>query len=446
MTNVARFMSLHVNLSLVFPASPVRILYSLVLYLCAPLALCYLLLRGTKNRAYLERIPERFGYIPPPESAAPVIWVHAVSVGEVQASGVLVKHLLGAYPDCRVVLTTVTPTGAARVRSLFAGTVEHRYLPYDLPHAVQMFLRRINPRLLVILETEIWPNLLYHCKRRGVPAILVNARLSAASYRGYLGLRRFSASAVGLLSHIAARGEQDAQRFLALGAHPARVSVTGNLKFDIETDDDIAVQASSLRRTIAPGRPVWIAASTHAGEEEQVLDAFVRVRQAIADCLLIIAPRHPERFDKVYELCRRRGMEVVRRTGATSAAPQDTDVYLLDTLGELTMFYACADLAFIGGSLAPAGGHNVLEAAALGVPLISGKHTANFTEIIDLYKAADALTVVADAGQLAAAVLRLLQDERLRRTCGERGQRLVRERRGAVDAVMELLDCYLSEH
>lgn len=417
-----------------------RFLYSLALYLCAPLALCYLLLRGTKNRAYLEHIPERFGYIPKPGSAQPVIWVHAVSVGEVQASGELVKRLLGAYPDCRVLLTTVTPTGAARVRSLFAGTVEHRYLPYDLPHAVHLFLRRINPRLLVILETEIWPNLLYYCKRRGVPAVLVNARLSVASYRGYLKFRRFSASAVGLLSHIAARSAEDAERFLALGADPARVSIAGNLKFDIDTGADAAVQAASLRRTIAAGRPVWIAASTHAGEEEQVLDAFDRVRRSLADCFLIIAPRHPERFDKVYHLCVRRGLEVARRSAAAGVEARDTDVYLLDTLGELPLFYACADAAFVGGSLTPVGGHNVLEPAALGVPLISGQHTANFREVIELFKADGAIMIVTDAAQLAAAVSTLLQDADLGRTRGERGQRLVRQNRGATDSVMGLLD------
>ena len=420
-----------------------RILYSLVLYLSAPLALLNLLLRSIKNRAYLERIPERFGCIPVLESARPVIWVHAVSVGEVQASSALVKRLLSAYPHCQVLLTTITPTGAAQVGSVFAGAVQHRYLPYDLPHGICLFLRRINPQVLIILETEIWPNLLYYCKRRGVPAILVNARLSSASYRNYLRFRRFSASAVRLLSHIAARGAADADRFLALGADPANVSVAGNLKFDIEAPYDISAQALSLRRALCAGRPVWIAASTHEGEEEQVLDAFHNVREALADCLCIIAPRHPERFDKVYGLCRRRGLDVTRRSAAAVTVPRDTAVYLLDTLGELPLFYACADVAFVGGSLAPAGGHNVLEAARLGVPLISGKHTGNFTEIISLFKAADALMIVDDAAQLAAAVVRLLQDDDLRRNRGERGKKVAQRNRGATDSVMALLDNYL---
>lgn len=419
---------------------PVRILYSLILYLCAPLVLLNLLLRGIGNRAYLERIPERFGFTPGLETGRPVIWVHAVSVGEVRASVVLVKRLLSTFPGCQVLVTTVTPTGAALAGSVFAGVAEHRYLPYDLPLAVRLFLRRINPRLLVILETEIWPNLLHYCSGNGVPTLLVNARLSPASYRGYLKLRRFSGGALRLFSHIAAQGAEDANRFLALGADPARVSVAGNLKFDVGAGDDAPGQdALPLRRTFAGDRPVWIAASTHAGEEEQVLDACDRVRQTLADSLLVLAPRHPKRFGKVHDLCRRRGLCAVRHTGAAGAAPRHAHVYLLDTLGELPRFYACADVAFIGGSLAPAGGHNVLEAAGLGVPLVSGRHTENFAGIIDLFKTADAIMIVTGAEQLAAAVLRLLQDPGLGRARGERGRQVVRQNRGATDAVMALL-------
>ena len=415
-----------------------RILYSLILYLCAPLALCYLLLRAVKNCAYLQRIPERFGCIPRPASAQPVIWVHAVSVGEVQAARLLVRRLLETCPDCRILLTTVTPTGAAQVKRVFANRVEHRYLPYDLPHAVCLFLHRVRPRALIILETEIWPNLLHHCRRRDIPTFLVNARLSPRSYRAYRRLPGFTAAALACFTHIATRGNEDAERFLALGAHPDRVSVTGNLKFDADASLDDTAPAQSLPRSFAGARPVWIAASTHAGEEEQVLDAFHQVRQAVADCLLILAPRHPERFDKVYNLCRQRGLEITRHSAG--AAPGDAAVYLLDTLGDLPGCYTCADAAFIGGSLVAAGGHNVLEAARLGVPLISGQHTANFTEIIDLFQAEEAIIIVADARQLATATLRLLQDPDLRRTQGKRGQQLVRQHQGATDRVMALLD------
>ena len=422
-----------------------RILYSLGLYLCAPLAFCYLLLRGVGNRAYLHRIPERFGCIGRPTFTKPVIWVHAVSVGEVQAVRLLVRRLLEDYPAHRVLLTTVTPTGAAQVKTVFADQVEHRYLPYDLPHAVRLFLQRVRPRALLIVETEIWPNLLHHCKRRAIPVFLVNARLSPRSQRGYRRLPGFTAAALACVTHIAARGDEDANRFLDLGAPPDRVSVAGNLKFDLDAPTDDAVPAQSSSRAFAEGRPVWIAASTHAGEEEQVLAAFHQVRQVVADCLLLIAPRHPERFDKVYKLCQGHGLKVARHGAGhmAGAAPRDAAVYLLDTLGELPQFYACADVAFVGGSLVAAGGHNVLEAARLGVPVVVGLHTANFNEVIDLLKEANAITIIADAAQLAAATLRLLQDPELRRTRGRRGLELVRRRQGATDAVMALLDRFL---
>ena len=424
-------------------AGSMRFLYSIVLYLSVPLVLLKLLLRGSTHRAYLERIPERFGRTPGLKSRQPVIWVHAVSVGEVQASGALVRRLLSSYPRCQVLLTTVTPTGAAQARTLFADAVEHRYLPYDLPHGINRFLRRIKPRLLIVLETEIWPNLLHGCNRRGVPAVLVNARLSSASYRGYLRFRHFSASAVRMFSHIAARSLEDARRFQALGADPGTVTVAGNLKFDDELPPGIGEQAQSLRQSLFGARPVWIAASTHTGEEEQVLEAFRQVRERLPDCLLIIAPRHPERFDKVYHLCRRHDLQVARRSAGDTGVPRDTDVYLLDTLGELSRFYACADAAFVGGSLVPAGGHNVLEAARLGVPLVSGEHTANFAEITGLFKAADAIMIAADGAQLAAALIRLLTDAELRRTRGERGRRLVQQNQGALDSIMAILEGYL---
>ena len=420
-----------------------RLLYSIVLYLSVPLVLLKLLLRGCGNRAYLERIPERFGCVAEPKSGLPVIWVHAVSVGEVHAAGVMVQRLLRSYPGYQVLLTTITPTGAAQVGKLFSGAVEHRYLPYDLPHGVNLFLRRINPRLLVILETEIWPNLLHYCRRRGVPALLVNARLSSGSFRGYLRFRRFTTSAVRLLSHIAARSAGDAERFTALGADPGNISVVGDLKFDEHVSPAANGQAQPPGRPISTERPVWIAASTHAGEEEQVLEAFRQVRETLPDCLLVIAPRHPERFDKVYELCRRRGMQVARHSGGAGQEPGDTDIYLLDTMGVLPRFYACAGVAFVGGSLVPAGGHNVLEPARLGVPVISGRHTENFTGIIGLFRAADAITIVTSAAQLAAAVIRLLTDAQLGRTRGDTGQRLVRQNQGAVDRVMALLEGYL---
>ena len=419
-----------------------RILYSLILYLSVPLVLLKLLLRGVKNPGYLERISERFGFMSKPASGLPVIWVHAVSVGEVRTAGALVNRLLRTFPRCQVLMTTITPTGAEQVRQLFDGKVAHRYLPYDLPHGVRGFLRAVNPRMLIIMETEIWPNLLYYCKRFGVPAVLVNARLSAESYRGYLRFRRFSANTLQALSHIAAQSDEDAGRFLSLGVRPGNISVAGNLKFDVEMPHGVTDQADALRRFLSVDRPVWIAASTHEGEEKLVLEAFRRVRETLADCLLIIAPRHPERFDNVYNLCRRQGFVAVKRTDDGLYDQRKTDVYLVDTLGELPVFYGCSDTAFVGGSLVPAGGHNVLEAARLGIPVISGKHTFNFREIISLFKVGDALIVVSDSSELAASVVRLLLDVNLRRGYGERGKRMVDQNQGAMDLVMSLLNEY----
>ncbi len=423
-----------------------RILYSLVLYLLLPLALLRLLWRRIGEPAGPARLPERFGATPPPADDRPVIWIHAVSVGEVRTAAVLVNRLLRAAPRCQVLMTTVTPTGAAQVERLFADRVAHRYLPYDLPLAVQGFLRAVRPRLLIIMETEIWPNLLYYCERRGVPAFLVNARLSPGSYRGYRRLRRFTAAALRRLSRIAAQSEADAERFLALGAPPEKTSVAGNMKFDAPAPAGAAASVACAAASGAgAGRPTWMAASTHEGEEQLVLEAFQQVRRSLADCLLMIAPRHPERFDKAAALCRRRGFSVARRTREGSGKPPpDADVYLVDTLGELPALYGYADAAFVGGSLAPAGGHNVLEPVRLGVPVVSGPHTENFREIIDLLKAEDAIAVVADAAGLAAAVTRLLTDADLRRVRGERGRRLAERRRGAADAVMALLQEHLS--
>ena len=421
-----------------------RILYSLILYLSVPLVLLKLLLRGLRNPGYLKRIPERFGCISKPACALPVIWIHAVSVGEVRAAVALVNRLHRTYPRYQVLMTTITPTGAQQVRQLFAGEVAHRYLPYDLPHGVRVFLHKIKPRMLIIMETEIWPNLLYYCKRCGVPAVLVNGRLSAESYRGYLRFRDLMATTLQTLGDIAVQSENDAERFLLLGAPPERLSMAGNLKFDVEMPRDVTEQANSLRQSLAAERPVWIAASTHDGEEELVLEAFRHVRETLADCLLVIAPRHPERFDYVYNLCRRQRYSVVKRSAPRHLDQRNPDVYLVNTLGELPMFYACADAAFVGGSLVPAGGHNVLEAARLGIPIISGKYTFNFKEIISLFKDGDALIIVSDAAELAASVVRLLGDVDLRRVYGERAKQLAEQNKGATDTVMALLDKYLA--
>ena len=413
-------------------------LYSLALYAATPLVLARLLVRSLRLPAYRRRWRERFGIVPgrPPAGA---VWFHAVSVGEAQATLPLVRALRARWPGLPVAVTTTTPTGSERVRELYGDEVYHCYLPYDLPSAVARFLSRLAPRAAGVMETELWPNLFRACARRAVPVVVANARLSARSAAGYRRVRPFIARVLADTRLIAAQSEADAARFRDLGADPARVAVTGSVKFDIRLPPSLREQAEALRRQLGAERPVWIAASTHEGEEEQVLDALAQVRHGEPDVLLVLAPRHPERCDRVAALCRRRGLALVRRSEGRPVATS-TAVYLLDTLGELTLFYGAADVAFVGGSLVPRGGHNVLEAAAQGIPVVIGPHTFNFALISRQLVEAGAARRVRDAGQCAAAVADLLRDPNLRHDMGERGRALVDANRGAVERLLARIE------
>ena len=422
-----------------------RQLYTLVLHLLLPVALLRLLLRGIKEPGGLRRVPERLGFTPKAaRGRGGPIWIHAASVGETQGARALVAGLARRFPGCPLLVTTVTATGARHAQQVFAGLAAHLYLPYDLPWAAQAFLSAARPRLLIVMETEIWPNLLRVCQSRGVPVALVNGRVSDRSYRGYAFFRGFMAEALGRFSFIAAQSDEDARRFRALGAPAEKVSVMGNLKFDLPPPAGPAAAAELRERVLAaPERPVWIAASTHAGEEELALEALGQLRDQGTDCLLVLAPRRPKRFDKVFELCQSRGFAVARR----AKAPRDAagaKVYLLDTIGDLESFYGAADLAFVGGSLIPHGGHNALEAARWGLPIITGQHTSNFREVVQLLEEAGALVVVSDAKELAAAVAALVADPALRRARGERAKQVVERHRGALGKAMGLLETLLA--
>lgn len=417
-----------------------RQLYTLVLHLLLPVALLRLLLREMKEPGGVRRVPERLGLAPRAARGRGPIWIHAASVGETQGARALVASLARRFPDCSLLVTTVTATGARRAQQVFGGQARHLYLPYDLPWAARAFLSAVHPRLLIVMETEIWPNLLRACQSRGVPAALVNGRVSDRSYRGYGFFRGFMAETLGRFSVIAAQSDEDARRFRALGALAEKVSVMGNLKFDLPPPAGPAAAADIRERVLAAGeRPVWIAASTHAGEEALALDALARLRAAGTDCLLVLAPRRPERFDRVFELCQSRGFAVARRAKAPRDAP-GAQVYLLDTIGDLESFYGAADLAFVGGSLIPHGGHNALEAARWGLPIITGRHTSNFREVVQLLEAAEALVVVSDGKELAAAVAALLADPALRRARGAGARQVVERHRGALGKAMDLLE------
>lgn len=415
-----------------------RFAYVILSYLLAPVAFGFLLWRGFGNRAYWQRFGERLGY-GECRLDEPSIWIHAVSVGEVQAAAALVKTLRQRYPDTPMVLTTVTPTGLETAQAKFGDSVCYSYAPYDLPRAVRRFFDRVQPKLAIVLETELWPNLYHKCGRRNVPLVLASARISPRSvhkYRRLLGLFREA------LSHgivIAAQSEKDAERFRSLGANAARTHVTGNIKFDFELPASVVEDGRRLRALHAPGRPVWIAASTHEAEEGQVLDAFVRLRADVNDALLMLVPRHPDRFGDVAALLRARGFRFVTRSSGGTCDPA-TPVFLGDSLGELPVFYAAADVAFVGGSLVPVGGHNLLEPAALALPVLTGPYTFNAEEIAALLIEQGAARVVRNHTELAAALLRYFRDPALRERDGNAGLETVRANRGALERLIELVD------
>jgi 3-deoxy-D-manno-octulosonic-acid transferase len=419
----------------------VRTIYTLLLYLLVPLVLLRLAWRGLRAPDYWGRWPERFGSIEPALGER-VIWLHAVSVGEVQAAEPVVRALLEQHPGYCLLVTTVTPTGSARVTALFGDDVAHVYAPYDLPGAVARFLRRVQPRLAIVMETELWPNLFHACKRSSIPLLLVNARLSERSLRGYRKVRPLVAQTLACISGIAAQGKADAERFRSLGADPDRISVTGNLKFDQRVPPSLLEMAAVLRRDWGVGRPVWIAASTHEGEDEQLLDVFGQIIAHFPDCLLVLVPRHPERFASVAELSRARGYETLLRSEQRPCSAT-TAVFVGDTMGELPLFYAASDVAFVGGSLVPHGGHNLLEPAALGIPVVTGPAVFNFVEISTLLLDAGACEKVVNSAELVQVVSRWLGDANERHRVWQRGKQVVEKNRGALQAVLEMIEAYI---
>jgi 3-deoxy-D-manno-octulosonic-acid transferase len=351
----------------------------------------------------------------------------------------LVQQLLERYPDLPVLITTATPTGAERVNALFGDEVEHRYAPIDLPWVVRRFLRAYRPRLLILVETEIWPNLIFHAKQAGVPTLLANARLSVRSAQRYHRVAALTREALRNITVIAPHGEADAERFLTLGARPGQVEVTGSIKFDVHLPGSLRERADVMRRDWGGQRPVWLAASTHEGEDELILQAHAAVRQQIDNALLVLVPRHPERFDRVAQLVQDAGFALVRRS-EQHPCDGETAVFLGDSMGELTLFMGASDLAFIGGSLVPHGGHNILEAAAQGVAVVFGPHMFNFSEICDLFISQGAAVQVDSVDVLSVQVVDWLSDASERSRIGEAGRALVDKNRGALARLMRLVE------
>ena len=414
-----------------------RFLYICIAYLISPFWIGALALRGFRDRIHWRGFSQRFGL--GEKVAAPSIWVHAVSVGEVQAGVPLVEALLKRFPSIPLVLTTVTPTGRARAEALFGSRVDVRYVPIDLPGGVRRFFQRVRPQLAIILETEIWPNLYHRCGRLEVPLVLASARISprsVKSYRRLVGLFRET------LSHgifIAAQSTEDAQRFVSIGANPARTHVVGNIKFDFGYPADMEARGDELRGLLGVHRPVWVAGSTHAMEEALLLDAHALIRQRFSNALLVLVPRHPPRFAEVAGLLRDRSLPFVTRTSGNSVS-SECQVYLLDTLGELAAFYAAGDVAFVGGSLVHIGGHNLLEPAALSLPIVAGPNNFNSADIARMLVEQGAVRIVHDARELAAAIGDLLADPTTRTVMGASGRKAVDDNRGAVSRLMEFLE------
>ena len=415
--------------------SLVRFVYTVLHLLAMPLILVRLVWRARLNRDYLDCLHQRFGFgAPDPRARAP-IWIHAVSVGEVLAARALVGPLKERFPGRRIYVSTTTATGNAVARRSVGAADGLLFAPFDWPGPVRRALRAVDPALLVLVETEIWPNLIHEARRRGTRVALVNGRISPRSFPRYRRIRAFLKPVLAEVDVFLMQGEAHARRVRAMGAPPEKVKVTGNLKFDSLGE---VLPPESLARLIGGGGPLWVAGSTAAGEEEMVLRALRAVRRSVPGVRLLLAPRHPERFGEVAKIVEAAGLRGARRT--TLSRPwSDEDVLVLDTLGELAQVYSLASIVFVGGSLVPAGGHNVLEAAVAGKAVIVGPHMENFQEVADEFLAEGALVQVASADELADQVAALLADEPRRAAIGARARALIDRNRGALRGTVDAL-------
>ncbi len=419
----------------------IRRLYTVLICCLAPFAFAVTLWRGFRERAYWRGLRERFGFGDRRE-ARPCIWLHAVSLGEMSAAAPLIRALRERHPQAPLVLTTATPAGRARASALFGGCADIRFLPYDTPGAVHRFLTRIVPGLCIIMETELWPNLMRACAHRGTPVVIASARLTPKSVARY---RRAGDLFSGLFTRnvlIAAQTADDGERFVAVGAAAAQVSVVGNVKFDLSVDADTTHAGLGLRDSMGGERFTWVAGSTHAGEEEAVLDAHARLLKVTPRAMLLLAPRHRDRFETVAGLLESSGLSYRRRSKAGALA--DAQVLLVDTLGELAAMYAAADVAFVGGSLVPIGGHNLLEPAALGVPVLCGPYQANNKDIAAKLLASGAAAQVQNAAQLGEALVQLCRDVPERKRMGQAGVEIVTANRGSVAALLRIMEPLLA--
>ncbi|CAH5839455.1 3-deoxy-D-manno-octulosonic acid transferase, partial [Enterobacter cloacae] len=420
-----------------------ELLYTALLYIIQPLVWLRLLLRSRKAPAYRKRWAERYGFCR--NKVAPDgILLHSVSVGETLAAIPLVRALRHRYPSLPITVTTMTPTGSERALSAFGKDVHHVYLPYDLPCAMNRFLNTVRPKLVIVMETELWPNMISALHARKIPLVIANARLSERSAKGYGKLGKFMRRLLSKITLIAAQNEEDAARFISLGLKRNQLAVTGSLKFDISVTPELAARAITLRRQWAPRRQVWIATSTHDGEEEIILQAHRKLLESFPDLLLILVPRHPERFKDAREMVQKAGFSFTLRSSGEIPSGS-TQVVIGDTMGELMLLYGIADLAFVGGSLVERGGHNPLEPAAHAIPVLMGPHTFNFKDICAKLQQADGLITVTDADSVVKEVSTLLTDEDYRLWYGRHAVEVLHQNQGALTRLLQLLQPYLPQ-
>ena len=424
-----------------------RLLYTLVYTLLLPAILLRLLWRSRLVPAYRQRWLERFGVFSAPQfdNSKPIIWLHAVSVGETLAAVPLIKQLQFEHPDWQWMITTTTPTGSEQVRTIFGdailqNTFAHVYAPYDLPIFLSSFIKRIKPTLAIVMETELWPNMLHSCRTHNIPVIVANARLSEKSARGYKKLASLTRNMLLDVNIIAAQQQTDGERFINLGLAYEKLVVTGSIKFDLDIDDAIRNEAAALRLqwSCNETRKVWLAASTHPGEDNIILRAFSELKKQFTDLLLILVPRHPERFNVVAAQCEQAGWNIIKRSQNISVTAE-TDIVIGDTMGELLMFYGTADIALVGGSLVPVGGHNLIEPAAWACPIISGPYLFNFSEVKRLLEENDALAIAKNSEEIVITIKNWLKNEALRKHTGERAKQVADNNRGALKKLCTLI-------
>ena len=419
--------------------SPRRVLYSFLLYLLFPVVIARLLWKSKSNPAYRQRLSERLGFIPF-KATKPVIWVHAVSVGETNAAKPLIDGLIAAYPEYLILVTSTTPTGAQRVQDLFGKQVAHCYFPYDLPDVVDRFLKRIKPQVLIVVETEIWPNLFASCKQSNIPIGLVNARLSEKSTSAYLKINRLIKETLSNIDLIAVRSQTDADSFTTLGANQHQIKVVGNIKFDIKPNQQLIKKGKQWKQNWGQQRKVLVAASTHQGEDEIILDLYNSLLITHPGLILVLVPRHPERFDHVYELCKTyagKDQKVIRHSESDQyQGKPEVAIIVGDSMGEMQSWFAAADVVLMGGSLLNIGGHNPIEAIVQGKPVVSGKYMFNFRDIVPELEASGMLSVCDTVDELKREMTALLSSEE-RALFMEKGQQIMNKHKGATRRLLK---------